>query len=184
MVYAGKKMSDKETQEAIELAKSGHNDVARVSLFSQEQLAEIDGYASAAAMLNAAGVVAESVSDYGTGFSVVKENSTLIGVPFLIIGWKFNEGKFGPRGFVSAEIVTKHNEKLIINDGSTGILAQLSVVTDQRIARGHAHPYAGLIVANGLTASEYFYNSISGEISRAPQSGPDWVPAQTYYLAQ
>lgn len=158
-------------------------EVARTSLFTDDQLSKIDGFASAAAMLQAAGVEAESMADYGTGFTVSKDNDLLVGMDFLILSWRFNHGAYG-EDFVSAEIVTKHNEKLILNDGSTGICKQLRVVTDQRTERGHQHPYAGLIVKNGLTVSKYFYNEKTGEISRVPKEGKDWTPASTYYLAE
>lgn len=159
-------------------------DVAKVSLFSDAQLAEINGYADAAALLSDAGVDVETISDYGTGFSVNPDNEQLLGLPFVILSWRFNEGSYGERGFVSAEIVTKHNEKLILNDGSTGICAQLRTVSDQRLQRGHAHPYAGLICPKGLTVSRYFYHAQTGEISRVAKEGGDWSPASTYYLSE
>ena len=159
------------------------NTIAKTTTFNDEALAGISTFVDAAELMKAAGIPVESITDYGTGFKLVTDNATLVGVGLLILQWKFNEGKFGEAGFVSVEAVTKHNEKVIFNDGSTGIRDQLRTVTAQRQAKDHSHPQAGLVVEGGLTASEYFFNDKSGEISRVPMTGDDWKPAKTYYLA-
>jgi hypothetical protein len=151
------------------------------TLFNDDMLAGLSGYKDAAAMLDASGVAAESVADYGTGFRVV-DKATLIGVPFLILEWRFNEGDYA-RGFVSVAAITKHDDKVIFNDGSTGVRDQLATVTKQRIKKGHAHPTAGLICENGLSRTTYYANSKTGETSSRPQDGADWGPASTFYLA-
>lgn len=158
-------------------------DVAKASLFNDEQLANIKGYKDAAALLVDAGVTPEFISDYGTGFKVVSDKSVLIGRPFLILSWRFNEGDFGDKGFVSAEIVTDQDEKFILNDGSTGIRDQLATVTSQRVSRKHSTPYAGLVCANGLTKTNYFYNETTQETSSKAREGKGWVSAATFYLA-
>jgi len=141
---------------------------------SDESLAEVQSFADAFTVLERAGVVPENFSDYGTGFAVLdsKDKARLIGVPFAILEWRFNRGDMG--WFVSAAIVTKNDEKLILNDGSTGICQQLMTVTKQRHERGSKEPQKGLLVENGLTESRYEYpDEKTGEMR----------PAVTYYLA-
>ena len=156
--------------------------IAKVTTFNDENLAAITGFKHAAEMLLAAGVPVESISDYGTGFKLT-DSKKLVGIPLLILQWRFNAGAFGPDGFVSVEAVTKHDEKVIFNDGSTGIRDKLKQVTADREKKGQSHTQAGLIVENGLTASEFFYNDQTGEISRVAMSGDEWKPATTYYLS-
>ncbi len=101
---------------------------------------------------------------------IVKEKDSLIGVPFLIKSWRFNEGKYGE--FVSAEIVFENGNLAVLNDGSTGIAQQLREVTDNRTKAGHPLPQAGRMVKGGLTRSDYTY---------VDDKGND-TPAVTYYL--
>lgn len=133
-------------------------------------LAEIDGFQSALSMLDNAGIGYESISDYGSGFVILDNKDRLIGVPFVAIEWRFNSGDFGE--FVSAAIVTKNGEKLILNDGSTGIREQFQTVTAQRVSKGHGTPQNGLYVHGGLTRSDYTYTDEKGQET----------PARTYYL--
>lgn len=134
-------------------------------------LANINGFDSALAALENAGIGYESISDYGTGFSVT-DKEKLVGVPFIALEWRFNTGDFG--SFVSAAIVTKTGQKLILNDGSTGIREQFQMVSAKRSADGHKSPQAGLMVPNGLSVSNYNYTDEKGEVR----------PARTYYLSE
>lgn len=102
-------------------------------------------------------------SELSTGFAVLDTNgkARLVGVPFIVLDWRFANGEKGE--FVSLSIVTKHNEKLIVNDGSTGIRDQMKRLGQPRT----------LGVRHGLRVSEYDYtDQATGEISRA----------KTYYL--
>lgn len=156
-----------------------HNEA---TLIDDAALASIGSFRDAAALLDRMGVEAESASDYGTGFKVV-DKATLVGQPFLIIEWRFNDGDFGGRQFVSVAAVTKDDRKVIFNDGGTGVCKQLATVTQQRRDRGHRNPQAGLLVESGLTATSYWFNEDTGETSSQAQSGKGWGPATTYYLA-
>jgi hypothetical protein len=147
-------------------------------VLNDQQLAEIDSYAAALALLKSSGVAVETMADYGTGFKVV-EKATLIGIDMLILSWRFNDGSYDG-GFVSVEAITKHDEKVIFNDGSSGIRDQLAMVTAQKLDQGHKHPQAGLLVVGGLTKSSYFRNK-AGDISKV--GGPGFEPAETFYLA-
>ena len=123
----------------------------------------------------------ESMSEYGTGFALLENKSVLVGAPFVVLQWRFNEGDFG--AFVSAEIVTEGNDKLVLNDGSTGIFQQLREVTDARNAKGSVTPQAGLFVPGGLRKTDYFYNVTTGETANRPTSETGWAKASTYYLS-
>lgn len=133
--------------------------------------ATLRGIANFADALALAGPV-ESVTEYlGTGFRVLptSEKSTLVGVPFLILEWHFSEGDQGE--FVSILAVTRNDEKVIINDGSTGIKDQMHQLGDSR----------PLAVPGGLRSSTFYYNSTTKETSNRPREG--FSPATTYYLA-
>ncbi len=187
----GKKSADM-TEADIEQAKAEldasmrGDQVARVSLFSKDELAEIGGFEDAMRLLASKGVAVESVADYGTGFRLVpdRDNGNLVGIPFALLDWQFNPGAFGPRGFVSVQIVTKGGDKLILNDGSTGICQQLHDVTDKRTAAGESNAQYGLYAPKGLVHSGYFYNEKSGEISKTPREGDGWIKAGTFYLSE
>lgn len=150
------------------------------AVFNDDVLSRMSSFEDAIAAFKDAGIAPESVSDYGTGFSILENKAALLGVPFVILDWRFNVSeKFTdengePLHFVSAEVFTKHNEKWILNDGSTGIAKQLRAVTDARIERKHPAPQTGLLCEKGLTVSEYDYTDEKGRKSQA----------STYYLAE
>lgn len=143
--------------------------------FSDADLAMITDFQSAIDKMNELNIVPESMSDYGTGFEIAKDKSNLVGVPFLILDWRFNKSDHSDeRPFVSAAIVTKDGRKLILNDGGTGICEQLTNVTAQREAKNHPTPQSGLIVKDGLTRSDYSYVNDNGKTSQAT----------TFYLSE
>lgn len=145
-------------------------------------LAKITSFEDAMAALNSAGIVVESSDEYGNGFQVV-DKDLLVGVNFVILEWRFNEGSFGDRQFVSASCVTEDNRKVVINDGSSGVAAQLARITDSRRERKIANSQSGLVVKGGLIKSEYYYREETKEISRNPE-GKGWTRAATYYLSE
>jgi hypothetical protein len=140
-------------------------------VFTDQALSNIDGFEAAMAALEDAGVGYESISDYGTGFTVI-DKERLVGVPFVALEWRFNASDMSEAGFVSVAVVTKHGEKFVINDGSTGIREQLQNITALRATRNHKTPQAGLLVPGGLTVSSYTYTDDKGK----------QIPARTYYL--
>lgn len=145
------------------------------TVFTDSILANLTDFNSAKETIASAGVNLESFEDYGTGFKVV-DKDTLIGVEMILLEWRFSVGDYGK--FASVAAITKHGEKVIFNDGSTGIREQLEMVTAQRNDKGHPTPQAALYVENGLTRSDYkaMLPDKSGEL--VP------TPASTYYLAQ
>lgn len=87
-----------------------------------------------------------------------KNKDALVDKPFLILHWRFNwSDKFNGE-FVSALVVTEDGDKFVVNDGSTGICAQLRTVTNQR------GKYGGMLCRKGLTRSTYpLFDEDTGE---------------------
>jgi hypothetical protein len=110
------------------------------------------------------------------GFSLEPDKEKLIGRPFAIVEWIFRDSdkvmrKGVPAQYVSVSLIVKDmNERLVINDGGTGIYAQLMEITRKLGPGGKAKK--ALYVPKGLRKSEYIFDN--GE-----QSGE----AVTYYLA-
>lgn len=138
-------------------------------------LHELDNVRSVSDALAFFAKVGVDVADYEMDgirhIEIVKDKDALVGVPFLLLQWRFNEGQFGT--FVSAEIVTQDDTVLVLNDGSTGIAQQLKELTEYRERNNHPTPYAGRMVKGGLSRSDYTYTDDKGKE----------VPATTYYLA-
>lgn len=158
-------------------------EIVTTNRFTDEQLAGIKEYADVEALFKAAGVNVVKVSDYGTGFEILdtKDKGRLVGVPFVIIEGYVNQGEQGD--FVSLAVITKTGEKLIINDGSSGICAQFVMMVNQRTAKGDVNPHMGIGVENGLTESKYYYNEKTQEKRRVKPDGDEWKPASTFYLS-
>lgn len=107
----------------------------------------------------------------GNGFTLLRgdhDKARLIGVPFILVDWHFNAGDAGE--YVTAYVITKNEDKFILNDGSTGVCAQLRAYTDRTGQSG------GLGVRNGLRRSDY-------TIKVADRNGElRDTPATTFYL--
>lgn len=106
----------------------------------------------------------EKIGDVaGNGFVVLPTANKvqLVGVNFAIVTWRFAEGDNGD--FASMLVITDKGDKLIVNDGSSGIFRQLQGL-------GRPRP---LLVPGGLRVSEYDYtDERTGKTSKA----------QTFYL--
>lgn len=143
--------------------------VKAVPQWTDDELADIDGWGSLEKMATGKDVAVASTADFGTGFSVVdtKQKGILIGVEFAIVGIEFHDGDNGE--FATLHIVTKDGRKLIVNDGSTGICQQARDIV-KRAPKGKR-----LIVMcpKGLTRSDYTYVDEAGEEHAA----------STYYLS-
>lgn len=122
-------------------------------------------YADVAKTLADAGEMV-SAAEFGTGFSLLdgKEKGRLVGVPFIILDWQINEGDFGP--FVSLRLITNGSEKLIVNDGSSGICKQMQEIVESGNTKA-------IFVKKGLRKSDFEYTD--------PKTG-EKKPATTYYL--
>lgn len=152
------------TQNTVEIARAPR-------VFNDDALANITDFDSAMSALIDSGSVVEQITDYGNGFSVVEDKRRLCGVPFLILEWKFNDSDMSDLPFASATIVTQSGEKLILNDGGSGIRDQLMRVAAKR---GPGAALTGLLVPKGLAESNYMYTDESGKER----------PATTFYLSE
>jgi hypothetical protein len=110
-----------------------------------------------------------SVGDIlGDGFSVLTDKRLLLDKAFVIVRYGQHTSEKNGGTFTTLHVVTDTGEKLIVNDGSTGIHAQCQEI---RNAMGRVAP---LHVPRGLRMSEYDYTNEKGEVSRAT----------TFYLNQ
>lgn len=142
-------------------ATSG-TEIARV--LTTEDLRNITDFESAAAALQSVGASIVSSDVLGDGFSLLEDKDKLIGVPCMFVDWTFSMGDHGE--FVSARVVAempgKTYMKYVVNDGGTGIYAQLREMTN-RDANAR-----GLFSKRGLRKSTYNH--------------PEFGPGTTYYV--
>lgn len=134
--------------------------------YTDDELASIVSFDQALEAAASKAEVYTADESLGNGFKLIdskKGKAGLVGVPFIILRWRFHQGDFGD--FVSCEVVTNRNERFILNDGSTGIYAQLRAFTDS-----HNGLQGNLVVRQGLTQSDYI-SEVTGE------------PATTFYLS-
>ncbi len=148
-------------------------------LFSDTSLRDVKTYGDALSLLQEVNVTLISTKDLGIGFDILKNKDQLIDVPFVILDSVLNKGENG--FFVSLYVVTEKGDKLIMNDGSTGIRKQVvefyqllnNVTLDPASAVG-THLLQGVQVPSGLTRSDYTYtDEKTGEAKSAT----------TYYLS-
>ncbi len=147
---------------AKEIETASYDETYAMTLTTPEALA---------AYFASLGVDVASVDDGIISLEVV-DKETLIGKPFLMESWRFNDaGKFGT--FVSVVAMDKDGNRFVFNDGSTGVAVQLAELSTYREAHGHPLPYAGRMVKHGLRVSEYDYtDENTGKVT----------PAKTFYL--
>lgn len=130
------------------------------------------------------GNVVDISEELGSGFAILEDKDKLKGVEFVLIQWRFSSGDFGT--FVSAGLVTKHGEKYILNDGSTGIYESL-LEYSQNTKR-----FGGMKVPKGLRVSEYptckecgrpmTTDMVECENPKCDYDGTERGKGQTYYL--
>lgn len=107
------------------------------------------------------------------------DKDRLLKVPFFILDFRFNEGDMGK--FVSARIVTKASEKFVLNDGSSGIYAQLLSASEKGVK-------GGIACRNGLRKSDYLFCDMCREPLKRGETmcafHPNEKPktASTYYI--
>lgn len=109
------------------------------------------------------------------------EKDDLVGQPIIILSWAFNDGDYGRGKFVSVTCMTKANELVLFNDGSTGIFDQLEQYTDK-----HKSQRGPILCRKGLTRSDYWRGEDSGDIYKRKPSedvGEKVEPAHTFYLS-
>lgn len=131
-------------------------------MFTTAQLQGIDGFADAAQALREQfgdDIVSSFDAKDDDGFAVCSDKSVLVGKPFILLQWTFREGDHG--AYVSINIVTEDGAKLILNDGSKGIFAQLSNLSAETGRVG------GGLAPAGLKRSDYTYTDADGNSKNA-----------------
>ncbi|TBO59094.1 hypothetical protein EYS09_13875 [Streptomyces kasugaensis] len=139
--------------------------------FTDEEMAKIReaGFDSVASH-------AVSFEEFTDSYPVIRDKRELIAVPFISLEWNFHEGDNGE--FVSAVVMRRDNSLAVLNDGGSGIYRQYKQMTES-IGRQRGP----IMHKDGLTTSEYWFNSDTGAISRKqPNDGGDWRKAITFYL--
>jgi len=161
-------------------ANATSKDVAIVApKFESAELRSISSFEDAVRLL-ADKIGQENIhaaDELGDGFMLLpdEDKDTLKNIPCLFLTWQFNpEGKFGE--FVSARVVANFGNgnlgRYILNDGGTGIYAQLREFTD-----ANNGTRAGMYARHGLRRSDYMAqipDPKTGEI--VP------TPATTFYI--
>lgn len=142
-------------------------------LWSDAQLRDIASFEDAIMAAETEGeTIALASQEIGSGFVVLDDKDLLLKVPFLILEWRFNAGKYendlGEKtDFVSMTVVTKNNDKYIVNDGSTGIARQLREYSDR------TNKYGMLLAEKGLRVSRDYTVVVNGRE----------INGTTYYIA-
>jgi len=132
-------------------------------------LQEVSSFEDAFAIMAAAGIEPHVVNQW----DLITDKDELLGVPFLVLDYGFHVGDYGDEGFVSVSAITDKNRKIVFNDGSSGIRAQLRELEAKGIR-------TAIICKAGLRKSEYFFNDQTGETNNT--GGKGFAPASTYYL--
>jgi hypothetical protein len=131
------------------------------------QWGQIDNLADARNALTNAGVaiIASGVL-FGDGSEFIQDKSRLVGVPFLVLDWRFIIDEDTKREYVNVLVMNGQGGKARFNDGSTGVYQQLKHVTEE----------TGVVAIEcrlGLRKSEYTFTNDKNETSKAV----------TYYLS-
>jgi hypothetical protein len=114
---------------------------------SGKELGEIDFGTMLKTLFDSGDIVSSTELGNGWGLLSSKEKARLVGVPLLILSWRVNDGDNGE--FVSLQVVT-NSERLIVNDGSTGIRDQIKALAEEGETRA-------IYCKHGLRRSDYTY---------------------------
>lgn len=112
------------------------------------------------------GTVVDASDVVGDGADFIKDKNLLVGVPFLVLEWKFVVDEKTNREYVNVHIMGGDGRRARFNDGSTGVYAQLKKVSDEM-------GVMGIQVKAGLRRSDYVKDMADGSRN----------DATTYYLS-
>lgn len=139
--------------------------VATRRAFSTEQLRNVESFDDVLQLAQETGAEVVTADVLGDGFTLTDNKDELIGKEMIIVSWSFGQGDFGE--FVSARCLVrfsqKDTQKLVINDGGTGIYEQL-----KSLSGGEQDVQRIVYVPRGLRKSEYDH--------------PQYGHGTTYYL--
>lgn len=116
----------------------------------EDQLRAVESFDQAFALAaDVWGGVVDAGELLGTGFDILnsEEKSQLLNVPFVVLDSAVHDGEQGE--FCSVVVVTEKGARFILNDGSTGIHAQVLKLREKTAKNG------GWLIRNGLRKSEY-----------------------------
>lgn len=149
-----------------------NNGIANLPKWSQDELRELTPKTLFDTIESKNLTVTSAADVLGTGFTVLDDKDRLIGVPFYIVDWHVSTGDNGE--FTSLLVLTPE-VKIVVNDGGSGIPAQIQEL----------EPYArdGIIfVPKGLRKSVFYYDPENVE-DKSREQQPGYRKATTYYLA-
>lgn len=178
---AGTKWLGEDAKKSAELV------VPRV--FSDTDLSEMDSWETAMSFVDAAfeGGVVNGADELGTGFRIADEDDKLklCDATLVFVQWTFNPGDYG-EDYVSINAIQRHDNgsisKWVINDGGTGLCAELKAYTKKTGRSG------GMGFPKGLRVSKYFIDAetktplTKSEVAEWITAGRKAVPAHTFYL--
>lgn len=127
------------------------------------------------------GIVVSS-EEMGDGFMPIPDVDMLIGLPFVIVDWHYGKNKKYGTDFIIIRLITKHNEKYMMIEGSTGIMRQLQMY--EQLAEQKIGTYRCM---KGLSKSEYFYSTELKQVvpeTYISQYDGDKIQAATYYIVE
>lgn len=148
-----------------------------VNVPSAAQLRDLQSFEDAQKLIEGelGGAVVQAADVLGDGFELFTEKDKLIGLPLIFVTWQFSPGKYG-EDFCTARVMAQFGKndvrKYIINDGSTGICAQLREMTDKNAGAKM------LFAPKGLRKSEYEYTESDGSRKPATTHYIDTSPKQ------
>lgn len=146
--------------------KSAENEAPAGEIVPAIEWGKIGNLADARAALEKVhGAILDSSSVFGDGAEFIKDKERMVGVPFLVLDWRFNVDPDTEREYVNVLVMNAEGAKARFNDGSTGVYAQLKKVTEE-------YGVIGIQVKQGLRKSEYTVE-IDGKKEKAV----------TYYLS-
>lgn len=169
-------MTRSKTDHSSEVAakQDAEIELAKRSL-TPEQLKGIDSYD--AVFADEFGEYIDS-SDLGDGFAM-GDKAQLVGKEFAIIDWEYGKNNDYGNQFIIVRLVTKDPfQKLIITDGSTGIMRQLEMMYN--LSKGKIKKVR---CRAGLRASEYWVDDVTGQPVDESYAGKK-KKATTYYIDQ
>lgn len=118
------------------------------------------------------GGTVEKSSELGDGFTLQDDKDFFVGKACVFMMWKFSKGDYGDMATVRVLVQEgRETGKYVINDGSTGIRAQLRDLEKR-------DPNIKMIVApRGLRRSDFKYTGVDEQTGEVTEK-----PAHTYYI--
>lgn len=138
---------------------AGNNPTEKQSNYTEEERRNLNSISD---VLAAAGGSVTVITDVlGDGFSVLEDKTELLDTEFVVIEYSVHESEQNGGEFSTLHVITAHNEKLIVNDGSTGIHEQCQALLKKT---GKVAP---LHVPRGLRVSNYTFTGDDGKPKKA-----------------